>query len=516
MVSFRSLFRRTDEELAPSADAPPAITASILPLQHYPQLDLKEEQWQQCIRRYAHDGPGFVGFALHLHATIASQVPLVPEYLNDQGQWVRRDDPMAVAAIQAFQGRDMPQEELLYRLFWNQEAVGEYYILKENVHMHDGDAHGLYFDVLSAPEIRPAGENWLDTYPRDNMNRHGRGARDYPEQGARSRVPRADVVKIIESDMCFHHEPYSPFRRVIPDIERYVAIVNNMRRTVDSRMTTNGILWAPSEAVMQYSQQVGTNGKPRNLHSDYTMIAKRGFEDGDSLEANVPFFLTSPGAMGAPQWIPVGRDLDDQLVAAAHSAMEDVARGIDIPMRVMTTGVGDSNHWSDWLLEDNYIKTVTKPKTRRGYNKLTMTVFRPLLEKLAIGEVHRWRVGGDFSKVTKKPDEGPIILDAYFRTGIPTRKAVADRLGLAEDEVATLGSDEYNFWAANVARAKNGRPEGFGGAEGAESNQLAIAPFDGFAPALAASAAKLHQIDGAMPFADEVSGWLADVDLDIS
>jgi hypothetical protein len=244
---------------------------------------------------------------------------------------------------------------------------------------------------------------------------------------------------------------------VLEDCELYWTVMQKMRRDTSSALIGNGILWTPSEAHTDLAREQSEPGGPSragtDLERDYYAVAQRAYEEGDSIEANAPLMMRWAKDYGPPQKIDLAKDLDAQSIAYLTTALEGLARGLNYPSRLLVEGVGTGNHWSDWLLVEQFAKDAIAPKMEGlAWGDLTQTFWRPALRVLAARglfsddpEMHR--IGFDMTPIVVHPDQSKTVLELY-KLGVASDSALIEFSGL--DASAAPNREELGRWIART------------------------------------------------------------------
>lgn len=422
-----------------SAAPPPVRRAAVQSLAARPRLALEvNEPWQDQVRRYDDEGPGFVGFALDAKSLVASMARLVVQRRTSSG-WGTIDDPWAYAALQAYQGIEEDQPDLIRQQYRNLEAVGEYWMIPLE---RDGAVKWL---VVQSPALEFRGDNLV----RVDF-RLGASGFNWGDTGS-IMVRRDQVYRCWQPHPVYRDLATSPFKRALPDIRRYKSIARNVQRTVDSRLLTNGLMWFPPEEEddILLPEPDRSNQSAEDVINGYVKSARRALEEDSAFEAFAPYPVTTPKR---PEYVEVGRNLDPEVAAAEEQALKAVGRALDFPQQLLVEGPGAGNHWSDYILEDNFLKTAVAPKLGMVCGHVTMIQFRPTLLAMKqrgapLDDPSQYRIWYDLSEVARKPDAAVQLLRAY-ELGLAGRRVVNTALGISSEEEMELppGMSEYDHW----------------------------------------------------------------------
>lgn len=156
----------------------------------------------------------------------------------------------------------------------------------------------------------------------------------------------------------------------------------------------------------------------------------------------------------APKWIEIGRPFDKAAIESKRDALEDFARGQNIPMSVLVEGQGAGARLLNNIRQDEAFKeTAIYPKIARVCNGLTGAFLRPILraEGMAEEDVGRYRVW--FSKANLESKGDPEKIAAAVKGGVLVRLAWARALGREEDLLdLPEGVTEYEHFITTLGR----------------------------------------------------------------
>lgn len=233
----------------------------------------------------------------------------------------------------------------------------------------------------------------------------------------------------------------SPMSAVIEDCERYWSLMRYVRKTADSRLAMNKILWTPEGAHIPLPpelQQEGTTPKSE-LDVALAQAAKTSFERDDSLQGIMPFILRWSKELGEPKLIDLARGLEPEVLNQMENAAKMIAQGLPLPAQMLLAE--GSNHWTEWLLDEQSFRWGVAPPVERVCHDLTRSFLIPTLRALApgdagIGDPENFRIWYDPSAVIIHPDRTAHALElnlAGLLAAVPTLEAY----GFAGSELMT-------------------------------------------------------------------------------
>lgn len=244
-------------------------------------------------------------------------------------------------------------------------------------------------------------------------------------------LPADHLVRMWTPDRDYPLLGDSPMSAVIEDCERYWSLMRYVRKTADSRLAMNKILWTPQGAhqpLPEDMQQPGTVPKSE-LDVALAQAAKTSFERDDSLQGIMPFILRWDKDLGEPKLIDLARGLEPAVLDQMENAAKMIAQGLPLPAQMLLAE--GSNHWTEWLLDEQSFRWGVAPPVERVCNDLTRSFLIPTLRALApsdpsIVDPENFRIWYDPSAVLIHPDRTANALElnvAGLLAAIPTLEA---------------------------------------------------------------------------------------------
>lgn len=415
----------------------PARVAAVQPIgQDWSRIVNRVRQPWQTRARFFTENLGLVRFANGLSSQTAARCEIRVERLVDlaRNEWEPvEDDPMVAELPLTYRGPDSDSvSDLVARHVWHYQGTGECYQIVDS----DPATGQLIWSIRStqAVEFR-SGIAVVKDLPGGSV-RDGT-ARELPvEQVRRLWVPNDEWVL----------QAKSPMQGVLADCERYWALARRIRREAES-VLTNGILFTP-EYAHQYGPAPAPGVRPTSyLDRDYYTIAQAAFTDDDSVQAIAPLSMhygqnDQQRDPMAPKFIYPGKDLDGNGIAYRGEAVEAIARGLDLPMTLVTEGPGGGNHWSAWLVDEKFFTTHLGPTMDRVcHTDLTQGFLRPVLAQLASvgawsGNPDLYRMGYDPAPVIVHPDRAAASISLYG-LGLMKGAVVMEANGFEASDIPT-------------------------------------------------------------------------------
>lgn len=478
-------------------DVPPPQTAAVETVTPATARYMRRtrQSWQNRVAWFARNN-GAVRFAGGIKADACSRCEIRPEVLVDprNDTWEPVDtkiDGALVDVIHAYRGRHESTAELIRQHVWNYDTVGEALQCMET----DGEL--VRFAVRSVLHAE-----WLS---------NGVLIRDMPggnlRDGTATFYPTERVKRMWQPNEEWPALATSAMEAVLPDMERYHALARRIRREAESALTGNGLIWTPSEGhhALPPEQRV-TGGPQTDIDRAYYETAERALQDDDGPEAVARLSMHWKHEFGPPVPVDLSSKMSSEIIALRQEALESMGRGLDYPQRLFVEGVGSGNHWSDWLLTEQFAKESCAPTLERVcWSDLTSSFFRPALRSLIAngvwnGDPRRYRVGFDISPIVVHPDQSAQAIQLYT-IGVLSDTKLLEITGF--DPANAPEGDELKRWIDRTKLLhKGGKEQGGGDEPGAVTMGT---------PALTAGAIDVQsRLVSVGPYASERVGWLDD------
>lgn len=286
---------------------------------------------------------------------------------GDPGEEV--EDPEIARLAQDPLGKGPAKDEALRLLGVDLAVVGEAYIVAEANGKEDGE--DLWY-VVSGSEISTQGTGLVITRPAS----YGLGGELLFREGEdlliRCWTPHPRRTMWADSSV----------RSAIPVLRKIEATMKRSFAELDSRLTGAGLLALPQGIDFPRGDGVpqGIDGLAQILMN--TMATS--IEDRASSEAMVPILASMPGdAIDKIKLITFWSELSDKIQEMEDAAIRRLAVGLDIPPEALT-GIGSTNHWNAWAVEESTIKTFIEPILQRIAEALDHGYLDPALEYMGL------------------------------------------------------------------------------------------------------------------------------------
>lgn len=407
--------------------------------------------WQQEAWTY-YDTVGELRYVCEWLSNALSQCRLVPSEVDQFGDPTGSTDNDTVNRVVAdIAGGPAGQADLLGKLATHLTVPGECWLAIIVKEQEDGSLADEWH-VLSTSEVTRNRDQVQVTLP-DGITYDLDPTTDSVH---RIWVPHARVAS--QSD--------SVVRASIPTLREMTRLGQYVEATAKSRLVSNGILAVPNEmSVPTYDAPTGQSvdpdapGLPPGVEATdqdqlpdfgedldglmgYTTQNQSGPEaltdalletmstavqDPSSAAAMVPIVVEAPGEMIAQmQHITLETGFNDTVLKLREAATKRLSLSLNVPAEVLT-GLGQSNHWSAWQIEESGIKMHVEPLLLVICDRLTEHVLRPMLAKAGL-DPSKYTIWFDTSALTLKPNRSQDAGAAYA-AGVIDRDTYREELG---------------------------------------------------------------------------------------
>lgn len=346
----------------------------------------------------------------------------------------------AVAVLDELGGGQLGQAEMLRRLAIHLNVPGESYLIgfDEAEAETERDAYGQEAINVVVSDEGESGRRWL-VCSADELQSTGSGLKvvspDMPNEYIDIDPEQSTILRIWRPHPRVGYNPDSPLLALRQPLRELVDLSAHITASAESRLAGAGVLFVPDELTTPNPEQSeGVNP----LHPDAFTAAlieamAAPLKNRDSASAVVPLVVRGPADKGKElKHISFSTKLDENVQELRESAIRRVATGMDMPPEVLT-GLGDSNHWSAWQVEESAIKLHIEPLLGLICDSLTTNLLRPALKALGVQGWQKYAVWYDTGELTMRPNRAPEA-DTAFANQVISDAAYLRELGFSEED----------------------------------------------------------------------------------
>lgn len=260
----------------------------------------------------------------------------------------------------------------------------------------------------------------------------------------------------------------SPVRAALPILREIVRLTAYIDAIAKSRLTGAGLLIVPDELTLPEAdaptaEPLGSpqgpslpplsspvdaydeidEGRdraatPTDVQKALVDVASTAIKNPSSAAATVPITIGAPGDLvDKIKHIKFGSDFTDTVIKLRDQAIKRLALALDVPPEILL-GTGQANHWSGWQIEESAIKIHVEPLLTLICQRLTVSIFRPMLAKLGHPDPESMCLWFDPTGLTMKPNRLQPAMRMYelglIKGETVIREAGFDKTDMPDDK----------------------------------------------------------------------------------
>lgn len=450
----------------PGKDTLDSLVAAAAPTpapgQAAPGGDSKKDAWQKQAWDF-YDTVGELRFVVSWIASALSRCTLVASDVGPDGHPTgATDDTIVQDMVAEIAGGPAGQAALLGRLATFLSVPGDGYIV---ILYRDGVEE---WHVLSKEEVKKRADGKVEVILQGETRELD------PDTDSVTRIPRPHPRNARETD--------SPVRAALPILREIIRLGQHIETTAKSRLVGAGLMFVPNEMSLPPTEGAPTGepdpdapglppvepglddyaptqrATPADLSAAIIETASIAIEDPGSAAAATPIVVGVPADyIGKIQHVKFGLEWADTVLSLRTAAIKRLALALDVPAEILL-GLGETNHWSAWQVEESAIKIHIEPLLTLICDRLTTGLLRPVLEARGYGDrAEDHCVWYDTSKLSQRPNRAPEALALWDR-GLLSNEVVLREHGYDPDEDMGSGVPPAGAPAAPTAPTETGPP----------------------------------------------------------
>ncbi len=380
--------KRAPHRYAAHQIAVPVVSESVK------QLSAKLDGWQAKVLKYSEIIPEMMTGYLFVHNTMDMVTFEIQRFDRFENEWVTDETP----EIQGVNRR-------VNHAFKAGRAAALMSLVEECYLLVQRSGSGFNFETLSPTEIKSK----ADTVEKRVLV-DGEQAKWVPIGNDTT------IIRIYTPDPSDRDRASGPHKPLLGLLETMALELSRDQADAISVLAGNGILYVPTEVL---PDEVDT------LDASDTPGSRKGFENAleDAMiatiadrqrgEAIVPITLYGPAefADSIRHILPTRAETAGESQQKMDSYIERYARSIDLPAQVIL-GIGDSNHWSDWKVDENTWAYHLRPRAERIADALYAGLVKQVLINLD-RDPEQYRLVPDAARAIAKADLSVNAIAAY-------------------------------------------------------------------------------------------------------
>jgi hypothetical protein len=227
----------------------------------------------------------------------------------------------------------------------------------------------------------------------------------------------------------------APMRACLSLFEELQLLQLAVRARARSRLSGAGILAVPTEIVFANLPTGSEQDQKKSpIMEMLQRAASTAIQNPGSASAVVPIVIQGPAEyLKELRWISIGNAQEKYEEQGLRvELLSRIAIGLDFPKEQLL-GMGDANHWTAWLVDDQTWSAHLQPMANLLVEDLTGVYLQPYLKKQGVENWHEYAVGYDAAEVINHPDRNKDAAAMY---------AAGELSGATWREVAGFGDGD--------------------------------------------------------------------------
>ncbi len=267
------------------------------------------------------------------------------------------------------------------------------------------ESNAFHFETLAATEIR-----------FQNSQNQKRILRDGTKEDWVAIDDDVTIIRIYTPDPANRHLAGGPHKSLVGLLETMALELSREQADAISVLAGNGILYIPTEILPDEAVDLDVPDAPGSRQYfdnrlEEAMTAT--ITDRTRADAIVPITLYGPAEYAKDiRHIVPARGEDSRTVSDHMDKMiQRYARDIDLPAQIIL-GLGDTNHWTDWKVDENTWAYHLEPRAQRIADALYDGLVGRIIDNLGL-DCHEYRLVPNPSRAVAKQDQSSNATEAY-------------------------------------------------------------------------------------------------------
>lgn len=254
------------------------------------------------------------------------------------------------------------------------------------------------------------------------------------------------IIRVYFKDARFSWEPTSHVRALLPDLARLQALNSHILATTDSRLAGAGVLFI-GDSVSPPPGSPGDESEQEDPFVDGLMKAMiTPITDRNSAAAVVPYCVRVPDeSLDKLKHVTFWTPFDENIPTLIELTLKKIAIGLNVPPEILL-GIGDTNHWSAWAIDENVVKLSVEPMLGVICQVFTCEYMRPAYKALTNAQCDSV-IWYDTTELTQRPNKSEEALKLHDK-GLVSDEATRRETGFGEEDAPTKAEKlETVLWA---------------------------------------------------------------------
>lgn len=248
-----------------------------------------------------------------------------------------------------------------------------------------------------------------------------------------------------------HDAADSTTRAILPVLRELEQSTKRVFAELDSRLAGAGILLLPDNIDFPRPPTENPGDpQPSGAYGFMQLLQQTmatSLQQRDSAAALVPLMLqASPDALDKIKHLTFESQISDKIIDMRVEAIKRMAMALDIPPEVLT-GMGASNHWSAWQIEESSIKVHIEPLLIQLADALNIGYFQPALKAAGVTDADKYTLWFDIAALTVRPNRSDQALQ-YVEKGLISDESARANAAFSDDDAPDEKEKVYRIVAA--------------------------------------------------------------------
>jgi len=228
-----------------------------------------------------------------------------------------------------------------------------------------------------------------------------------------------------------HDAADSTTRAILPVLRELEQCTKRVFAELDSRLAGAGVLLLPDN--IDFPRQPGD---PEGIEGFTQVLARTmatSLQQRDNAAAIVPIMLqASVEALDKIKHLTFDSQISEHITAMREAAVRRMAMSLDIPPEVLT-GMGGTNHWSGWQIEESSIKIHIEPLLIQLADALNVGYYQPALKAAGVKNPEKKTLWFDIANLTVRPNRSDQAMQ-FSDKELISDKAARDNAAFTDDD----------------------------------------------------------------------------------
>jgi hypothetical protein len=245
----------------------------------------------------------------------------------------------------------------------------------------------------------------------------------------------------------------STVRAILPVLRELEQCTKRVFAELDSRLAGAGILLLPDGIDFPRQPQANPgDAQPTGLEGFAELLQRTmatSMQQRDNAAAIVPIILqVATEALDKIKHLTFDSSISEHISQMRKDAVSRMAMSLDIPPEVLT-GMGGSNHWSSWQIEESSIKIHIEPLLIQLADALNIGYFQPALKAAGVTDPEKYTLWFDVGPLAVRPNRADQALQ-FSDKELISAKAARTNAAFTDDDAPDDKELLYNLVKALV------------------------------------------------------------------